>query len=138
MVAKNEPKSFSPIASSISIEATFVNVPSTSRKSWTRISTRSASPASATRRRARSAWAGERVIPVTRAPYSPAATRAREPQPQPISSTWSSGPSSSFSQTSRSLRRCASASGSSSRSKTAHEYVIVSSRKSEKSSLPRS
>ncbi len=138
MVAKKESKSSSPIASSISIEATFVNTPSTSRKSWTRTSTRSASPASATRRRARSAWAGERVIPVTRAPYSPAATRAKEPQPQPISSTWSPGPSPSFPQTSRNLRRCASASDSSPCSKTAHEYVNVSSRKSEKSSLPRS
>ena len=35
------------------------------------------------------------MSPVTCAPYSPAATRANEPQPQPISSTWSPGPSSS-------------------------------------------
>ena len=63
--------------------------------------------------RASSACAGESVRPVTRAPYSPAAVSANEPQPQPISSTWSSGPSSSLSQTRRSLRRCASASGSS-------------------------
>ena len=82
------------------------NSPSTSRKSSTRISTRSASPASRDARAApASACSGESVIPVTRAPYSPAATRANEPQPQPISSTWSPGPSSSFSQTSRNLRQ---------------------------------
>ena len=49
-VSKNVGSSGSPIASIISIDATFVNVPSTSRKSWRRISTRSARPASATLR----------------------------------------------------------------------------------------
>ena len=52
-----------------------------------RISTRSATPASATSVRASSACDGDSVIPVTLTPYSRAAWIAKLPQPQPTSST---------------------------------------------------
>ena len=63
---------------------------------------------------------------------------AKLPQPQPTSSTRSSGVSASLRQIVSSLRSCADSSGSSSRegsAKIAHEYVIESSRKSAKKSL---
>ena len=64
---------------------------------------------------------------------------AKLPQPQPISSTWSSGPSSQL--VADALGACAAArprATAPASSKTAHEYVIVSSSISAKRSLPRS
>ena len=71
---------------------------------------RSARPAAAARSRASAACSSESVSPVTRAPNSPAAWRAKPPQPQPISSTWLSGPRPSFSQMRRYLASWASSS----------------------------
>ena len=64
---------------------------------------RSARPAAAARSRASAACSPESVSPVTRAPNSPAAWRAKPPQPQPISSTSVAGPRPSFSQMRRYL-----------------------------------
>jgi hypothetical protein len=78
------------------------------------------------------------VVVVTRQPYVPAAWMAKLPQPEPISTTWSSGPSSSFRHRRSSLATCADSRSWSTRSKTAEEYVMVESRKEAKNSLLRS
>ncbi len=79
---------------------------------------------------ASSRWASEIVVVVTRQPRVVAAWMAKPPQPLPISSTWSPGPRPSFVQIRSSLASCASRSDMPGRSKTAHEYVSVSSRNS--------
>ena len=60
---------------------------STSRKSAWRTSTRSPSPRSATRLRARSAWGSERVTPTAWTPWCSAAWSTMPPHPQPTSSS---------------------------------------------------
>jgi hypothetical protein len=74
------------------------------------MSTRSATPASSARRRARSACGGDSVMPVTCAPWLTAAWTAKLPQPQPTSSTRSPGRRPSFVHTSSSLVSWASSS----------------------------
>ena len=76
----------------------------------TRISTRSATPASSARCRAFSAWGGERVMPTTLAPCLVAAQSGKPPQPQPTSSTRSPSFSSSLRATVSSFSSCASSS----------------------------
>ncbi len=76
----------------------------------TRISTRSATPASSARCRARSACGGERVMPTTLAPYLVAARSGKLPQPQPTSSTRSPSFSASLRATVSSFSSCAASS----------------------------
>ena len=89
------------------------------------------------RSRASSAWAREIVTDVTRQPRVAARCIAIPPQPVPISRTSCDGPTSASSASASYFRRCAVSSVSPG-SNTAHEYVIVSSRKSAKSSFERS
>ena len=99
----------------------------------------SATPASAARLVASSAWGWESVIPVTLAPYVRAAWIPKAPQPQPTSRTVLPSASASFLQTRSTLAICASSSVSSSPPRQyAQEYVMASSRKSAKKRLPTS
>ena len=74
-----------------------------------------------TRLRASCAWAGDSVMPSTRAPWRLAACRAKPPQPQPTSKTRSSVCSASFVQTISSFACCA-CSRSVRRARTARSY----------------
>ena len=73
----------------------------------TRMSTLSATPASAARSRASAAWFSDSVMPVTEAPCSRATWIENEPQPQPTSSTRSPGFSASLAAVTSSLACCA-------------------------------
>uniref|UniRef100_A0A2P2LGR2 S-tetrahydroprotoberberine N-methyltransferase-like isoform X2 n=1 Tax=Rhizophora mucronata TaxID=61149 RepID=A0A2P2LGR2_RHIMU len=95
-------------------------------------------PASFTFCSANFSCSSERVMPVYLHPVCLTSSMAKVPQPQPISRTSWSLLTFAFSIIKEIFRICADLKSSSSALNTAQEYVIVSSRNREKSSLLRS